>query len=176
MEEGALRPAAAVARITPPPVAIAHARFLLFTSFLPSFIRFSPLAAPLSSLPPDPPPLAQPAGALGADSIPALGEDYASPSLKRELSRLFQRNGCHHCGTRRGPVIGDHMPPNKLAAEAARRSRPAGPLGDLMRQARARVRPGPPTRGPFPPFHAAAAARFVFSFCFCACGANSNPP
>ena len=23
------------------------------------------------------------------------------------------RDGCHHCGTRRGKVIGDHMPPNK---------------------------------------------------------------
>ena len=25
------------------------------------------------------------------------------------------RDGCHHCGTRRGRVVGDHMPPNKVA-------------------------------------------------------------
>ena len=24
------------------------------------------------------------------------------------------RDGCHHCGTRRGEVIGDHMPPNRM--------------------------------------------------------------
>jgi hypothetical protein len=24
------------------------------------------------------------------------------------------RDGCHHCGTRRGRVIGDHIPPNRL--------------------------------------------------------------
>ena len=27
------------------------------------------------------------------------------------------RDGCHHCGTRRGAVIGDHMPPNKYVKE-----------------------------------------------------------
>lgn len=26
------------------------------------------------------------------------------------------RDGCHHCGRRRGKVVGDHIPPNKLAA------------------------------------------------------------
>lgn len=28
---------------------------------------------------------------------------------------LYKRLGCHHCGTRRGRPIGDHMPPNKSA-------------------------------------------------------------
>ncbi|KIZ03940.1 hypothetical protein MNEG_4020 [Monoraphidium neglectum] len=53
-------------------------------------------------------------GALAFESIPAHGEEYVRPAAKRELARFFRRDGCHHCGTRRGPVIGDHMPPNKL--------------------------------------------------------------
>lgn len=27
------------------------------------------------------------------------------------------RDGCHHCGKRRGSLIGDHMPPNKHVKE-----------------------------------------------------------
>ncbi|GBF88397.1 hypothetical protein Rsub_01109 [Raphidocelis subcapitata] len=53
-------------------------------------------------------------GALAFESLPARGDGYARPLMKRELSRIFRRDGCHHCGSRRGPVIGDHMPPNKL--------------------------------------------------------------
>eukprot|EP00879_Flechtneria_rotunda_P002455 GHRR01002652.1.p1 GENE.GHRR01002652.1~~GHRR01002652.1.p1 ORF type:complete len:486 (+),score=185.20 GHRR01002652.1:512-1969(+) len=58
-------------------------------------------------------------GSLAFESIPARPEssqDYAKPSVKRELARIFKRDGCHHCGSRRGPVIGDHMPPNKLVS------------------------------------------------------------
>jgi hypothetical protein len=54
-------------------------------------------------------------GALAFESIPARGDQYARPGIKRELTRIFRRDGCHHCGSRGGPVIGDHMPPNKLA-------------------------------------------------------------
>eukprot|EP00878_Enallax_costatus_P006778 GHUV01007105.1.p1 GENE.GHUV01007105.1~~GHUV01007105.1.p1 ORF type:complete len:356 (+),score=121.12 GHUV01007105.1:733-1800(+) len=56
-------------------------------------------------------------GALAFESIPARpdnSEAYAKPSVKRELARIFKRDGCHHCGSTRGPVIGDHMPPNKI--------------------------------------------------------------
>jgi len=41
--------------------------------------------------------LAQP-GALAFESIPAQGGDYATPGVKRELVRIFRRDGCHHCG------------------------------------------------------------------------------
>ncbi|GBF99262.1 hypothetical protein Rsub_11787 [Raphidocelis subcapitata] len=56
-------------------------------------------------------------GALAFESIPAVGNDYASPGVRRELARIFRRDGCHHCGSHRGPVIGDHMPPNKLVLQ-----------------------------------------------------------
>lgn len=65
-------------------------------------------------------------GALARMSMPANGAHYASESQKRTLAGWLRRDGCHHCGTKVGPVIGDHMPPNKLAygssaaAEAAR--------------------------------------------------------
>lgn len=55
-------------------------------------------------------------GAIARESIPSMGgKDYAGHSSKRELLRIFRRDGCHHCGTRAGgQVIADHMPPNKL--------------------------------------------------------------
>lgn len=40
-------------------------------------------------------------GALAFESIPARpdnSEAYAKPSVKRELARIFKRDGCHHCG------------------------------------------------------------------------------
>lgn len=40
-------------------------------------------------------------GALAFESIPARtdnSEAYAQPSVKRELARIFRRDGCHHCG------------------------------------------------------------------------------
>lgn len=41
--------------------------------------------------------IAQP-GALAFESIPAKGPEYADSSVKRELVRIFKRDGCHHCG------------------------------------------------------------------------------
>ncbi len=44
--------------------------------------------------------LARP-GALAFESIPARpvhSDDYAKPIVKRELVRIFRRDGCHHCG------------------------------------------------------------------------------
>lgn len=44
-------------------------------------------------------------GAFGFESVPAKAEnsqDYASSAVKRELSRMFSRNGCHHCGEEAG--------------------------------------------------------------------------
>lgn len=52
-------------------------------------------------------------GAIARESLPAAGMQYAREEKRSELSRFFRRDGCHHCGTRRGPVVGDHMPPNK---------------------------------------------------------------
>jgi hypothetical protein len=37
-------------------------------------------------------------GALSFESIPARSDQYARPMVKRELSRIFRRDGCHHCG------------------------------------------------------------------------------
>lgn len=40
-------------------------------------------------------------GALAFESIPARADNseaYAAPSVKRELARIFKRDGCHHCG------------------------------------------------------------------------------
>lgn len=57
-------------------------------------------------------------GAIAHESLPAAGVDYATGGSRRELLRFFRRDGCHHCGTRRGyDVIGDHMPPNKHVKE-----------------------------------------------------------
>ena len=61
-------------------------------------------------------------GAVAVESMPTRGIEYASAGKRRELLRFFRRDGCHHCGTRRGEVIGDHMPPNKVALEAAQRT------------------------------------------------------
>ncbi|KAL4859030.1 hypothetical protein ACK3TF_000816 [Chlorella vulgaris] len=52
-------------------------------------------------------------GAIARESLPAPSVEYATPASRIELRRLFSRDGCHHCGTRRGKLIGDHMPPNK---------------------------------------------------------------
>ena len=32
-----------------------------------------------------------------------------------KASKWFKKFGCHHCGSSKGKVIGDHMPPNKTA-------------------------------------------------------------
>jgi hypothetical protein len=40
-------------------------------------------------------------GALAFESIPVKANDpqaYAAPSVKRELARIYKRDGCHHCG------------------------------------------------------------------------------
>jgi len=52
-------------------------------------------------------------GACAVESLPAPGSAYAQGTSKGELVRLFRRDGCHHCGSRRGRVVGDHIPPNK---------------------------------------------------------------
>lgn len=52
-------------------------------------------------------------GACAVESLPAPGSAYAQGTSKGELIRLFRRDGCHHCGSKRGRVVGDHIPPNK---------------------------------------------------------------
>ena len=56
-------------------------------------------------------------GAIARESMPAAGINYATDEKRRELFRFFKRDGCHHCGTRKGHVVGDHMPPNKHVKE-----------------------------------------------------------
>lgn len=45
-------------------------------------------------------------GALAFESIPAQGGEYAGPGAKRELARIFRRDGCHHCGEGAPPAAG----------------------------------------------------------------------
>ena len=54
-------------------------------------------------------------GAVARRSLPANGAHYANEGQKRTLARWMTKDGCHHCGTKVGAVIGDHMPPNKVA-------------------------------------------------------------
>jgi hypothetical protein len=58
-------------------------------------------------------------GAIARESIPAAGMQYATDEKRRELIRMFRRDGCHHCGTTKGAVVGDHMPPNKHVVQKA---------------------------------------------------------
>lgn len=64
-------------------------------------------------------------GACARESIPVplrssfdpSNPQYAGPVQKAELMRMYRRDGCHHCGKRRGSkVIGDHQPPTKVTA------------------------------------------------------------
>ncbi|KAG1657284.1 hypothetical protein FOA52_005479 [Chlamydomonas sp. UWO 241] len=52
-------------------------------------------------------------GAFACGSVPAAGAGYASEAQRLQLGQMMRRDGCHSCGTRSGPIIGDHQPPNK---------------------------------------------------------------
>ena len=54
-------------------------------------------------------------GALARRSMPSNGAHYATDAQRKTLALWMRRDGCHHCGATRGPVVGDHMPPNKKA-------------------------------------------------------------
>ena len=56
-------------------------------------------------------------GAFAKESIRANGVKYADQNARRELETLFKRYGCHHCGTKKGEFVGDHMPPNGMLAK-----------------------------------------------------------
>ncbi|WIA17091.1 hypothetical protein OEZ85_013990 [Tetradesmus obliquus] len=99
---------------------------MVFDALLGIFV-FKAMGGRFSSLMPSD--LSKP-GALAFESIPVRADNseaYAQPSVKRELARIFRRDGCHHCGSYRGPVIGDHMPPNKMMpiSKAAKDKLPA---------------------------------------------------
>ncbi|KAG1664411.1 hypothetical protein FOA52_009733 [Chlamydomonas sp. UWO 241] len=53
-------------------------------------------------------------GAFAHHSVPLSAAKHATDMEKGQLISLFKRDGCHHCGSKRGPVIGDHIPPTKL--------------------------------------------------------------
>ncbi|GJP43886.1 hypothetical protein CLOM_g3286 [Closterium sp. NIES-68] len=52
-------------------------------------------------------------GAFASFSLPANGRRYASGNTRGLIKDLFHRFGCHHCGTRRGEFIADHIPTNR---------------------------------------------------------------
>eukprot|EP01024_Parvocaulis_polyphysoides_P040569 TRINITY_DN36955_c0_g1_i1.p1 TRINITY_DN36955_c0_g1~~TRINITY_DN36955_c0_g1_i1.p1 ORF type:complete len:322 (+),score=33.19 TRINITY_DN36955_c0_g1_i1:112-1077(+) len=53
-------------------------------------------------------------GAMAVESLPAKGKEYVTGVQKLELQRLYKKYGCHHCGSKGGAPIGDHMPCNKF--------------------------------------------------------------
>ncbi|KAG2423011.1 hypothetical protein HXX76_015609 [Chlamydomonas incerta] len=78
--------------------------------------------------------LAKP-GAFGFLHVPTGAAEYATAAEKAQLSVLFGRDGCHHCGTLRNGVIGDHMPPYKVVRDAVAAREAAGGLEKLLRRA-----------------------------------------
>ncbi|CAI5496485.1 unnamed protein product [Closterium sp. Naga37s-1] len=52
-------------------------------------------------------------GAFVSFSLPAKGSKYATGNSRGLIKDLFHRYGCHHCGTRRGECIADHIPTNR---------------------------------------------------------------
>jgi hypothetical protein len=58
-------------------------------------------------------------GALAKRSMRSNGAHYATEAQRRTLAGWLRRDGCHHCGSRVGKVVGDHMPPNKMAFGSA---------------------------------------------------------
>jgi hypothetical protein len=70
-------------------------------------------------------------GALAFESLPAAGRDYAGSGARRELARIFRRDGCHHCGARRvgrGMSATRARGPARLGVPGSRaRGRPAAP-------------------------------------------------
>eukprot|EP00195_Chlamydomonas_chlamydogama_P007862 CAMPEP_0202892446 /NCGR_PEP_ID=MMETSP1392-20130828/2172_1 /ASSEMBLY_ACC=CAM_ASM_000868 /TAXON_ID=225041 /ORGANISM="Chlamydomonas chlamydogama, Strain SAG 11-48b" /LENGTH=412 /DNA_ID=CAMNT_0049576399 /DNA_START=232 /DNA_END=1470 /DNA_ORIENTATION=- len=57
-------------------------------------------------------------GAFAYQSVPIGTSAHATDVQKGQLISIFKRDGCHHCGNKRGAVIGDHIPPTKMVLEA----------------------------------------------------------
>lgn len=92
------------------------------------------------------PPCSCPAGACDASP------HTSPPRLSQTPTPKHRSDGCHHCGTRRGPVIGDHMPPNKHVKEyvkTARRSLLSLPGARQMAEA-LNIPTGPPRQRYYP--------------------------
>eukprot|EP00803_Ostreobium_quekettii_P009803 evm.model.scf_52.19 EVM.evm.TU.scf_52.19 scf_52:158468-162541(+) len=49
-------------------------------------------------------------GAYASKSI-AAGPRYATENERKAIRALFNKHGCHHCGTKTAEVIADHQPP-----------------------------------------------------------------
>lgn len=62
-------------------------------------------------------------GNLTLLSIASSNHVWVCISVPTPSSLLPCRDGCHHCGTRSGPVIGDHIPPNVVAYGAGYKAR-----------------------------------------------------
>jgi hypothetical protein len=60
-------------------------------------------------------------GAWARASIPARGSKYANETEANLIKDLFKQYGCHHCGTRHGQSIADHMPPNAILKKSQAR-------------------------------------------------------
>ncbi|PRW59668.1 pfkB family carbohydrate kinase [Chlorella sorokiniana] len=91
-------------------------------------------------------------GAIARESLPATHAEYATDASRVELARYFRRDGCHHCGTRRGKVIGDHMPPNKYVKQyiaSAKRTLLSNPYLRQMAGA-LNIQTGPPRQRYYP--------------------------
>ncbi|PNH11387.1 hypothetical protein TSOC_001805 [Tetrabaena socialis] len=78
--------------------------------------------------------LARP-GAFGRMHVPTSAAEYSTAGEKAQLSVIFGRDGCHHCGTRSNGVIGDHMPPYKVVRDTVAAREAAVGLEKLLAQA-----------------------------------------
>ena len=58
-------------------------------------------------------------GALAKRSMKSNGAHYATDNQRKTLATWLRKDGCHHCGSKLGKVVGDHMPPNKMAFGSA---------------------------------------------------------
>ncbi|KAI5054795.1 hypothetical protein GOP47_0029940 [Adiantum capillus-veneris] len=70
-------------------------------------------------------------GALANISIRATGPKLASSVQGQKICKAFLKDGCHHCGSRSGQSISDHIPPNMIM-KALRQQRKRGFWMDLF--------------------------------------------
>ncbi|EFJ41367.1 hypothetical protein VOLCADRAFT_98678 [Volvox carteri f. nagariensis] len=74
-------------------------------------------------------------GAFGRMHIPTSSAEYSTAAEKAQLSVIFGRDGCHHCGTHINGVIGDHMPPYKVVRDTLAAREAASGLEKMLTKA-----------------------------------------
>lgn len=52
--------------------------------------------------------------ATPAGRLMAKGSEYATKTVRERILALMRQYGCHTCGTKIGPAVADHQPPNRF--------------------------------------------------------------